>query len=300
MKKQKIAAVSAVLLSGLMSSAWAISGGSWDKGSSTLTLNSKAGVEEDVVISSTEASDIGSGDITIKVVRSSKIAGSSTVMLPANFKPKAGSCVTLYDLTTYTVDGSKWTTQAHELNGYASANKPYLMVIKDFSGSCADVTEIEFTANGLTTTGDAEKTSTLTNESDGNKLSFVGTYNYKTSWSDIGNVYAYVTKDENGHIAGSFDKLTSGSYMPPMRGFLRYGDDRNGDVILTKSAEVVLPEVIGVELFDTEKKSAGLIRMNTRTGVMMKVDSWYDLKGRKLISKPENKGMFIGKKVIQK
>ena len=44
----------------------------------------------------------------------------------------------------------------------------------------------------------------------------------------------------------------------------------------------------------------GIVRMNTATGEITKVNGWYDLKGRKLNKKPENKGMFVGTKAIQK
>jgi hypothetical protein len=36
------------------------------------------------------------------------------------------------------------------------------------------------------------------------------------------------------------------------------------------------------------------------TGEIVKVNGWFDLKGRKLNSKPQNKGMFIGNTKVQK
>ena len=82
-----------------------------------------------------------------------------------------------------------------------------------------------------------------------------------------------------------------------MRAYLKY----RGQTPLAKSVEsiVELPETIDVTLVE-EDGTTRLARWNTVTGEMVKVNGWYDLKGRKLNSKPQNKGMFIGNTNIQK
>jgi hypothetical protein len=49
-----------------------------------------------------------------------------------------------------------------------------------------------------------------------------------------------------------------------------------------------------------EEGTTRTARWNMTTGEIVKVNGWYDLKGRKLNSKPQNKGMFIGNTKVQK
>ena len=53
-------------------------------------------------------------------------------------------------------------------------------------------------------------------------------------------------------------------------------------------------------LIDGDNGTTRMARWNMLTGEITKVNGWYDLNGRKLNGKPENKGMFVGTKAIQK
>ena len=82
-----------------------------------------------------------------------------------------------------------------------------------------------------------------------------------------------------------------------MRAYLKY----IGQAPLAKSVEsiVELPETIDVTLVE-EEGTTHTARWNMATGKIVKVNGWVDLKGRKLNSKPQNKGMFIGNTKVQK
>ena len=62
-----------------------------------------------------------------------------------------------------------------------------------------------------------------------------------------------------------------------------------------------LPETIGLKLLDENGETTAIGRMDTKTGEM-RIDKWYDLKGRKMGSPPSAKGVYVNKSVkkIQK
>ena len=60
-----------------------------------------------------------------------------------------------------------------------------------------------------------------------------------------------------------------------------------------------LPESIDVEFIDEEEKTTAIGRMNTVTGAV-KIERWFDLKGRSTNHKPTTKGAFFNKKGIAK
>ena len=60
-----------------------------------------------------------------------------------------------------------------------------------------------------------------------------------------------------------------------------------------------LPESIDVNFIDEEEKTTAIGRMNTVTGAI-KIDRWFDLKGRSTNHKPTTKGAFFNKKGIAK
>ena len=117
--------------------------------------------------------------------------------------------------------------------------------------------------------------------------------------ADLGKVYGYAAKTKGKVEAGQFTKVGAGAFVPPLRAYLLY----QGDKALEKSVEsteVELPETIGVKLIDKNNGTTRLAKWNMATGEIVKVNGWFDLKGRKLNSKPQNKGMFIGNTKVQK
>ena len=62
-----------------------------------------------------------------------------------------------------------------------------------------------------------------------------------------------------------------------------------------------LPSVIDVEITDENDNVLKIGKLNTVTG-KVRVDRWFDLKGRKLNAEPKNSGSYYrnGKRVIVK
>lgn len=141
---------------------------------------------------------------------------------------------------------------------------------------------------------------------------FTGTYSYK-DWGDdenaeeIGLAYAFAGKSVGNVSQGQFGRVTKESYATPMRAYLRKKDD---GVRLTSCAAAVrawgaasysvstgLSEFIDVEFIDENKKTTAVGRLNTVMGEI-RVDKWFDLKGRSIGNKANRaRGAYYGKKV---
>ena len=162
---------------------------------------------------------------------------------------------------------------------------------------CQGIKEIEFTATGVSASTQTAVELTLKSEvSNQGDWLMRGSYSF-IRWdkdhADLGKVYGYAAKTKGKVEAGQFTKVGAGAFVPPLRAYLLY----QGDKALEKSIEstdVELPETIGVKLIDKGNGTTRLARWNMATGEIVKVNGWFDLKGRKLNSKPQNKGMFIG------
>jgi hypothetical protein len=221
-----------------------------------------------------------------------------------NFTPKS-SCIKLYDPYAFTTnDEGVWNVFASHAAGNGVANRALLMITDTQRKECQDIKEIEFTASGLQVVNEhthAQLERELHNPKSGaNDWALEGSYNF-IRWdkdhADLGVVYGYAAKDKGKVTAGHFTKVGAGAYIPPMRAYLKY----IGKTPLAKSIEsiVELPETIDVILVE-EEGTTRMARWNMATGEIVKVNGWYDLKGRKLNRKPQNKGMFIGNTKVQK
>ena len=277
MKKLHLTRFAAMATVALMGStaAWATSGA--NKDGSTLTLESNASNPK-VSIAENEFTGIKK----IVVDRGTESAQYSTLMLPVTVTPsESDQIVAAYFPTGY---NPSTTTLDMQRADNIQANKPYLVEV---SGS---PTKFEFnTASSYTVqaTGDDEHSFTLSSSC----WEFTGTYAYK-HWDSADNLYGYDTTD------GVFVKALSATIYP-MRAYLTCtgsGYSNNG---LGKSAVEELPEVINVRFLDKNGGTLSIGTMNTRTGDIQMQDRYYDLKGRKLNGKPQNKIMYVNKKVIK-
>ena len=319
MNKKVLTAVIVAALSCLVSTVWAerpnedvtckFPGGAYYKSNNTMYLESINDENASVEIAEESKNCIDEfthkGEFNLVVERSTKLAANSTISLPMNYSPK-NSCIQLYEVVQFSTDDEgNWNATAKNMKGQGDMHKPMLMVTDTKNKACQDIKEIEFTASNLqaiTQHTAAQQHLEVYNPKTGhNDWALEGTYKF-IRWekdnADLGIVYGYAAKDKNKVDAGHFTRIGAGAYLPPMRAYLKY----IGNTPLAKSVESIaeLPETIDVTLVDEEEGTTRTARWNMATGEIVKVNGWYDLKGRKLNSKPQNKGMFIGNTKVQK
>ena len=312
----KVLATTIVVMSSLISSAWAerpegeptcsFVGGAFYKSNNTLYLESINDENAKVEVDNNAANCISNnknGNFKIIVERSTALAANSTITLPADYQ-SANECVDLYEPVSYGKDeNGMWVTaEKHDIDNGA-AHRPMLMITNTDKEECQGIKEIEFTATGVTASTQTSVELTLRSEvSNQGDWLMRGSYSF-IRWdkdhADLGKVYGYAAKTKGKVEAGQFTKVGAGAFVPPLRAYLLY----QGDKALEKSVEsteVELPETIGVKLIDKNNGTTRLAKWNMATGEIVKVNGWFDLKGRKLNSKPQNKGMFIGNTKVQK
>ena len=182
-----------------------------------------------------------------------------------------------------------------------AANTPYAVIVPE--------TELKFNLNGGQATF---QTGTIADqvETEGSEnWIFKGTYQYKL-WGandpEVGLAYALAAEDGSNYTAGQYVKVGNGAYAVPMRAYVRKVDSSveleplgrplaKGEVSSIEN----LPEVIDAEFVDENEKTTAIGRLNTVTGAI-KIDRWFDLKGRSTNYKPTTKGAFFNKKGIAK
>ena len=169
------------------------------------------------------------------------------------------------------------------------ANTPYVIL--------PSATQVTFKASSLTL-----NTSNPVTHSEG-KWEFKGTYELKTFAETSDDAfYVFAGQESAGTKLGQFVK--SSGYANPMRAYLIYHKNTN---VAAKSASgnfasnILLPDELDIEIENGNGIVVQTGKLNTVTGEV-RMNGWYDLKGRKLNSKPTVKGTYYnnGKKVIVK
>lgn len=212
-----------------------------------------------------------------------------TLMLPATVDVNDGYLVAAAYVPTGYHTGDK--TLDFSETDVIEANKPYLVEVSRSTPA------LEFNkGDGFYTiqpTGDNEHSTTLENSC----WTFTGSYAKKTWEAAPANVYGYAAASGDEYEAGQFVKVGHDVTLPPLRAYLTC--TRRG---LSKSSTddvSNLPDVINVRLLGKSGETLSIGTMNTRTGEIQMQDRYYDLKGRKLNGKPQNKIMYVNKKVIK-
>ncbi len=148
------------------------------------------------------------------------------------------------------------------------------------------------------------------------KWEFHGTYSYK-KWEEgdpeLGSVYGYTVNATDKLAAGQFARSAAGAFTRPFRAYLlkqanqqarRYMLAKSSVALNTASiAEETVPGTLNVVIVDRETEQTTVIgTLDTATGEIKIIDSWFDMKGRKLNGKPTTKGIyyFNGKRVMVK
>ena len=122
---------------------------------------------------------------------------------------------------------------------------------------------------------------------------------------DNNPVYLFANQERDGAKLGEFVKIATGAFTNPMRAYLVY--HKSAAAGMQKSASgnlgnnILLPDELDIEVEDENGIVIEKGRLNTVTGEV-RMDRWYDLKGRRLNSRPTAKGTYYknGKKAIIK
>ena len=139
----------------------------------------------------------------------------------------------------------------------------------------------------------------------GSSWEYKGTYAH-TNFDEVhedGPMFAFTGQNRDGVKVGQFKKVGNGVKAYPMQAYLV----NHGGNVAAKSANAsfghgfALPDVIDIEIEDENGVVVEAGKFNTVTGEV-RMDCWFDLKGRKLNSRPSVKGTYYknGKKVIIK
>ncbi len=171
-------------------------------------------------------------------------------------------------------------------------NTPYVII--------PEGTQVTFeipTSVTLNTTTSGEPTAA-------NNWEFVGAYQYEKFTIDNDNpIYLFANEERDGAKLGEFVKIAEGAFINPLRAYLVY----HKSAALPKSAggnlgsNILLPDELDIEIENENGIVVQTGTLNTVTGEV-RMDRWFDLKGRKLNSRPSAKGTYYknGKKVIIK
>ena len=219
----------------------------------------------------------------------------ATIVLPFQLPSGAKTNADFYKLNAVVQEGHSWHAKVQKISSLPKANAPYVVVIPND-------TKLKFWNYSELT---LETGSLIKREVSNNNWYFIGTYT-KMDWDNndaLALAYGFAANDEPEICAGAFGKLGTGSSVAPMRAYL---SKASASVVLSRplaqgevSSIESLPEVIDVEFIDEEEKTTAIGRMNTVTGAI-KIDRWFDLKGRSTNHKPTTKGAFFNQKGIAK
>jgi len=292
MKKLHLTRFAAMATVALMGStaAWAVKGYGVD--GSDFYLHSDYD-DTPVVINTDDANTINSGDriTSIIVLRGVASASFSTLMLPATVdvgesnEIKKAYIPTGYDSFDQVLDFTAQET--------ISANTPYLVEVEGSPDRFVFSNTAGYTI--LPTDGNKHST-TLQNTC----WSFTGSYE-PINWMEAPtNIYGYAAEEGAEYSAGQFVKVGWNVTLRPLRAYLTCTSKGKGlGKSSTDNVYDNLPDVIKVRLLDKSGETLSIGTMNTRTGEIQMQDRYYDLKGRKLNGKPQNKIMYVNKKVIK-
>ena len=231
---------------------------------------------------------------------------ASTVCLPFAHTPSSEG--TYYTFMAIDKTTSPWTvTMTSNTAASLTANTPYMFMP-------AATGEVSFSG----TASSFDPTSTYSSDVvydpvvvEG-KWNLIGTYESR-QWDDthntgeIGSVYGFAAQNYDGGGSytvspGDFVKAMAGASIAPFRAYLKYtapvsNAPRRG------TAEEALPSRMSVRLVNADGDVTAIGTIDTKTGeIRFDSEAWYTLDGRRLDSKPAQKGVYInnGKKIIVK
>ena len=293
----RFAAMATVALLGSTAAAWGETGDgySWENGTLTLlsTDNNAIQITESNAATLNNSHN-GQGIDVIQVQRGAAFATFSTLMLPATVNVGDGDFVTAAYVPTGYHTGEK--TLDFTATSVIEANTPYLveLYVDPYNEGASAITFKKYGGYTIQPTDGNEHSTELKNSC----WTFTGSYAKKTWETAPSNVYGYAAAAGENYDAGQFVKVGENVTLPPLRAYLTC----TSSGLSKSSTDNVydnLPDVIKVRLLDKSGETLSIGTMNTRTGEIQMQDRYYDLKGRKLNGKPQNKIMYVNKKVIK-
>ncbi len=291
----RYAAMASIALMGT-TSAWGADETGWSLESDELTLFSGRFYSE-LSISQDNVSSKLSNVKVIIVSRDADTQTYSTLMLPADVKVSEAIDYNLYKYPAYGPEGmveaayypKSYNPETFTLDMQSTdeikANTPYIVKVSE--NTKRRLTFRNESGYTIVPTGGNEHATTLGSTC----WQFTGSY-VQNSWESAESLYGFDAAD------GVFVKALSATIYP-MRAYLTCKNASPVYGLGKVAAEETLPDVIKVRFLDKDGGTLSIGKMNTRTGDIQMQDRYYDLKGRKLNGKPQNKIMYVNKKVIK-
>ncbi len=249
---------------------------------------------------------------SVEVTRTLTPLTPATTVLPFTLPEGTTFNASFYYLKAVEQVGCSWkATMKHiGLDNLPEANTPYAVVLNKGESS------LKFDMHGKQATVQTGEIADKIDET--GKWYFKGLYSYKV-WEnndeELGLAYGFAGSNNDGVAKGKFGRLIAGAYAVPMRSYLRktgssvrlncpaaaraWGAGANSAGFASANADVI--DVTFVEDDENgEEKTTAVGRMNSVTGEI-KIDRWYDLKGRRVNNvNRATKGAYYGKKVLKK
>ena len=192
------------------------------------------------------------------------------------------------------------------------ANTPYTFILNEGESN------LRFDMHGKQATVETDEIADVPDET--GKWYFKGLYSYRV-WKDdddeenneIGLAYGFAGSNEDGIAKGEFGRVKDGAYAVPMTSYLRKAnaqvrlncqDAPSSNGAKYASLASIDADVITVRFVEDdengEEKTTAIGRLDAFTGEI-KIDRWYDLKGRRMNNANRAaKGSYYGKKVLKK
>ena len=205
--------------------------------------------------------------------------GSTTVCLPYDLPVPENT-------TAYALDDSDGEgVTLKECEGTLEANQPYVLVMDETSGASRRAGDdassvVNLGTSNVTISCSAEEGSVVKND-----FTLCGTVHSMTHEEGLAKKAYIMQADKTWRMTASSDPaMANEQYLAPFQAYLLYtGEGELAEVSTT-----------------FESSTTGVLTVKFSTPKSSK-DGWYDLMGRKLLSKPTKKGLYIyqGRKVNQ-
>ena len=227
--------------------------------------------------------------------RTFDIGKTSTIMLPFSIDVSNFEGGTIYKFKRIVENEDRCVFKVKRITeGTLYANTPYIVIP---------------TAAGLTFNGEVTlNTTTQSPETltDGT-WEFTGVYQYTlfANHPELGHIYGFAGQERDGVKVGQFVKAGPGASVMALRAYLVHHQvqtvSRFGGSSSFSLNNRMIPDEIEVQLDEENEKPLTVGKFNMET-VKSRKDHWFDLKGRKLDSKPTTRGTYYynGKRVIVK